>query len=341
MSTKKPVNILLTSAGRRNYLVQYFQEVLGGDGTVHAANSSGISSALKIADKSVITPLIYEDSYIPFLLRYCKENQITAVIPLFDIDIPVLSQHKEAFEKNGTKLIVSDPEIVNICNDKWKMYHFLSKNGFAVFPTFISLENAIKAVKNHQIRFPLIIKPRWGMGSIAVYEAENLEELVILYEKAKREIAGSYLKYESEHNMAESILIQEKITGQEYGVDNISDLMGNYCVTIVKKKEGMRSGETDCATTVDIPKIRELGKELSSITRHIANMDMDVFVSHGKIYILDMNARFGGGYPFSHIAGVNLPLAIVKWLRGEKVSLDILIPQIGITAQKGIQMFKV
>ena len=33
------MNILLTSAGRRTYMVEYFKEVLNGNGEVHASNS--------------------------------------------------------------------------------------------------------------------------------------------------------------------------------------------------------------------------------------------------------------------------------------------------------------
>jgi carbamoyl-phosphate synthase large subunit len=51
-----------------------------------------------------------------------------------------------------------------------------------------------------------------------------------------------------------------------------------------------------------------------------------------------MNARFGGGYPFSHMAGVNLPLAIVKWARGESVSRELLEAKVGVMTQKDISM---
>lgn len=57
------MNILLTSVGRRTYMVNYFKEALQGKGLVHAANSVE-TYAMKIADQSVLTPLIYDGNYI-------------------------------------------------------------------------------------------------------------------------------------------------------------------------------------------------------------------------------------------------------------------------------------
>ena len=55
-----------------------------------------------------------------------------------------------------------------------------------------------------------------------------------------------------------------------------------------------------------------------------------------------MNARFGGGYPFSHLAGVNLPKAIVKWLNKEEVSVDdLLTATSGVRGQKDIQIVRI
>lgn len=94
-------NILITSVGRRSYMVQYFKEALGNSGEVHVSNSSTITPAFRLADKAVKSPLIYDKDYIPFLLNYCKENQIGALLPLFDIDIPVLASAKNLFLEIG------------------------------------------------------------------------------------------------------------------------------------------------------------------------------------------------------------------------------------------------
>ncbi|WP_018394780.1 GNAT family N-acetyltransferase [Bacillus sp. 37MA] len=334
------MNILLTSVGRRSYLVNYFKEVLGETGSVHVANSSNLTPAFVVANHSVVTPLIYDDNYISFLLKYCKDNQIDALIPLFDVDLPVLAKNRSAFEEVGTKLIVSSETVINICNDKMATFKFLKENGFNTPKTFSTYEEVLQAIDREEINYPLIIKPRWGMGSIGIYEAENEEELGIFLKKAKREILKSYLKYESEVNIQESILIQEKLEGQEYGLDVINDLNSEYMNTIVKKKFAMRSGETDCAEVLDDSILKKLGSEISRKLKHIVNLDVDVFLVDGFPYILEMNARFGGGYPFSHQADVNLPLAITEWLKGEEVDRAVLTEQANIISHKDINMVK-
>lgn len=110
------MNILLTSAGRRSYLVQYFKEALktaGCGGAVHAANSQPAAS-FAAADRTVVTPLIYDQYYIPFLLDYCRRWEIGLLIPLFDIDLPVLAAHRAEFEAAGTLLVTADADAVAI-----------------------------------------------------------------------------------------------------------------------------------------------------------------------------------------------------------------------------------
>lgn len=335
------MNILLTSAGRRGYLVEYFKEALQGIGEVHVGNSTPLSPVFYYGDKSVVTPLIYEENYIPFLKKYCRENQITAMISLFDVDLYMLAQHREEFAREGVTVIVSAPEVIALCNDKWETFRFCRREGFHTPKTYCRLEEAKAAIAAGELSYPVIIKPRWGMGSIAVYQAENEEELEVLAKKVKREIFASYLKYESAFEEEVCVLFQEKIKGQEYGLDVIHDLEGNHCLTVVRKKIAMRSGETDCAQILEDEKVAAVGTAVGAALGHIGNLDMDVFVTEKEIYVLELNARFGGGYPFSHLAGVNLPKAMVKWLRGEPLEQELVIKKPGILAQKDIRMIDI
>lgn len=335
------LNILLTSVGRRTYIVNYFKDALGSDGEVHIANSTPETPTFQLTDKKVVTPLIYDKTYIPFLINYCKKNGITAIIPLFDIDLPILSKGKNLFEDIGVKVIVSDSTVTDICNDKWKTSQFLRKYGINGPKTYLLLNDAKEALKKNKICFPLIVKPRGGMGSISVYEANSMQELDILYNKVKDELLKSYLKYESRSDIDRCVIIQEKLTGQEYGMDVINDLEGNYQNTIVKRKIAMRAGETDIAETVDNPKLKDLGRLISEKLRHIANLDVDLFLNNDEVFVLEMNARFGGGYPFTHIAGVNLPKAIISWIKGEPVNkTELLTERIGVKGFKDIEIVR-
>lgn len=335
------MNILLTSVGRRSYMVKYFKEALNGNGEVHVSNSDALTPAFTYADKNFVTPLIYEDEYIPVLINYCAKNKIDAVISLFDIDLPILAANRKLFNNIGVQVVVSNENVINVCNDKWKTCKFLVNNGFNVPKTYASLDSALQALKNGEVIFPLMLKPRWGMGSIAISEAKNKHELRLHYNNINSIIMDSYLRYESEASLNECVIIQEKLRGQEYGLDVINNLDGIYQNTIVKKKYAMRSGETDCAETTDNPDLKALGKAISEKLKHVANMDIDAFIENNKPFVLEMNARFGGGYPFSHVAGVNLPLAIVRWLRGETVNISLLTETTGVVAHKDIGIVKI
>lgn len=334
-------NILLTSVGRRSYLVNYFKDALKGEGKVHVCNSIANTPAFKNADYSIVSPQIYDERYISFLKDYCIQYNIKAIISLFDIDLPILAKNKKIFDEIGTKLVVSDERVINICNDKWNTYKFLIDNNFNAPKTYVNLEDALKDINKGELSYPVIIKPRWGMGSISVYEADNEEELKILYKKSKHNIMNTYLKFESNENLNKSVLIQEKLKGQEYGLDVINDLDGNYQNTIVKKKNAMRSGETDCAEVILNSNLKQLGNEISSVLKHIGNLDMDIFLSENKAYVLEMNARFGGGYPFSHLAGVDLPKAIINWINGEKCDKDLLIEKRNVIGHKDISIVEI
>lgn len=315
------MNILITSVGRRGYMVKYFKEALGGVGKVHVSNSSELSPAFLYADAFVVTPLIYDGNYISFLKKYCLDNQIQVIISLFDIDLLILAQHKKEFADIGITLVVSSEDVIEICNDKWKTYQFLERNGFNVPKTYIEKSEALLDIRNKSLNFPLVLKPRWGMGSISVFIADNETELEVFYDKIVRQIANSYLKYESARTQEHMVLIQERLEGQEYGADVINDLSGAFQNCIVKKKLAMRAGETDCAVVVEDEQIYNVGRHLAECLRHIANLDVDIFVCNDKVYVLEMNARFGGGYPFSHMAGVDLPRAIISWI-GHNVAED-------------------
>lgn len=315
------MNILITSIGRRSYMIDYFKSAIGETGKVFAANNE-LTYALKKAGGYILTPKIYDENYIDFILQYCLDNKINAVISLFDIDLPILSKNKRLFAENDISLLISDYEFTVLCNDKWASYHFLKENNFKTALSYISLDNCKKAISDKNIEYPIFVKPRWGMGSIGVFEAENEKELDVFYAKTKKAILKTYLKHESSFDIDNSIILQEKIKGLEHGLDIFNDLKGNYLGCVPKIKNAMRAGETDIATTLHNENLVSIAKRLSLQTKHKLNLDVDCFIDGEEIFILEMNPRFGGQYPFSHAAGVNFPKAIIDLLEGNELDQE-------------------
>lgn len=313
------MNILITCAGRRNYLINYFKEVLKNKGKVIAIDMSLSASALADADTVYQVPSIYNCEYINTLKNIIKKDHVKAMISLNDIELPILSNHKMELETLGTKVLISDETIIETCYDKWKSYLFFKHNGLYTPKTYLDCNSALASVNSGEITFPLIVKPRWGSASIGIYIVESEEELKLTCQFLKLKLRKtSASNAHTTFDVDKSLIIQEKITGQEYGMDILNDFKGNHYASFVRKKLGMRSGETDRAISVINEEFSKQGRIIGNAMGHVGNMDCDFFVYNEKVYFIEMNPRFGGGYPFSHNAGVNIPGIYVAWLEGDK-----------------------
>ena len=308
--------------------MKYFRENMSPGDKIVATDMQLSAPALQAADVRIQVPAVYAKDYIDLTLKICREHAIDALISLNDLELPILAENKARFEAEGVKLIVSDPEVIDICFDKYKTAQWVESIGLNAPKTYVRLEDAKKALAEGEIAFPLFMKPRWGSGSIGLESIEDMTELEIYYGLLAKKIKKSILATASIGS--EFIMIQEKLTGKEYGLDVMNDLSGKNVGVAVKRKLAMRAGETDKAETVDSEELREMGRKIGENLKHIGNLDVDIMQrANGDYCVLELNPRFGGGYPFSYEAGVNLPKAILVWLKGETVDPSLLRPEYG------------
>ena len=322
------MNILFTCAGRRTYLLKYFKENMAEGDKVVATDMQLSAPALQAADVKLQVPAVYDPEYVKITLRICEEQKIDALISLNDLELPILAENKAKFEALGVKVIVSDPQVIDIAFDKYKTAQWVESLGLVAPKTYVRLADVKEALAKGEIEFPLFMKPRWGSGSIGLESIADMEELDIYYNLLMKKIKKTILATASVGD--EYIMIQEKLTGSEFGLDIMNDLNGKNVAVSVKQKLAMRAGETDKAVTVDLPEVREMGKKIGEALGHIGNLDVDIMQrADGAYCVLELNPRFGGGYPFSYEAGVNMPKAIIQWVKGEEVDPAILQPEYG------------
>lgn len=312
------LNILFTCAGRRNYLINYFKEAIGNDGSILAADMSISAPAMVDADIAILVPNIYNENYIEELKTIIKDHSIKAIISLNDLELPILAKYKHELETCGSKIIVSSEKVIDITFDKLKTFNFLKNIGLETPLTYTTLEDVKQALDNKELNFPLVVKPRWGSASIGIDFPESIEELDLAYKLQKIKLKKSILNEVSLQDIDHAILIQEKIDGKEYGMDIVNDFNTEYFGTFVREKYSMRGGETDKAISIIDERFEKLGKTISHHLKHLGSLDCDIFVAEDKIYVLELNPRFGGGYPFSHEAGINTAAIYIEWLKGNK-----------------------
>lgn len=315
-------------------MVRYFQAALGDRGRVLATDANANAPALHEADAAFVVPSIYHERYIDTLVDLCRDEGVTLLFSLNDLELPILAEAKTRLAEVGTTVVVSSPEVIDICFDKLETKRFLERHGFRTIRTYTSLEETVRALDRGDLSLPLVLKPRWGSGSIGVEFVEDREELELAYRLLRRRLARTVLSQVSSKDLDRAILLQETIQGVEYGLDVINDLQGEYVVTVAKRKLKLRGGEADISQVVDDEAFAELGRDLSRHLGHIGNLDCDVFVNDSGLWLVEMNPRFGGGYPFSHVAGIDLPAAFVAWARGEAPNSDWLTPKTGVASAR-------
>ncbi|MHB8842519.1 MAG: ATP-grasp domain-containing protein, partial [Candidatus Aquicultor sp.] len=114
------MNVLLTCAGRRNYLIQYFRDALNGQGKIYAADTNPDASALQEADGYFIVPPVGHPEYFDILRDICDKHQVRLLLSLNDLELPLLARQRESFLEIGTIPVISAPHIIDMCFDKYR-----------------------------------------------------------------------------------------------------------------------------------------------------------------------------------------------------------------------------
>jgi carbamoyl-phosphate synthase large subunit len=331
------MNVLITSVGRCNRLIRDFRQALANSGLVFAGDVSRGAPALCDADHAVLLPACTDPSFIERLLTICKENDVGLLVPRLDCEVALIASARERFIAVGTFPVVSEPRVLAMCEDKLEANRFLANCGLRTPRTWMSLAEAQLALDSGRVSYPVVVKPRFGSTSIGFEEASDERELALVYELAVMRAPRRAPR--SMHVMPEeSVLIQERLAGDEYGIDVINDLFGHYVTTFVRRKVRMRGGNTDRAVTVDHPALAALGRTLGERLGqlgHVGCLDCDLFLSPDSVpVVIDLNPRIGGGLLFSHVAGANLASALVSWRNGTSPDCGVLAPRADVHVAK-------
>lgn len=312
------MNILLVNPGRRDYMVNFFLSLKKKYNlNIFLVDPDKNVPSFKVSTltKNNVCPKVKNSKkFLSFLNKYVLKNKIDVIFPISDRELKILSQKKKFFMKKGVKVIVSDLKIIENCQNKIKFSKYLKK--------FNILCPKIITKKNIKKNLPVIKKEVNGSASKNQEVIFKSSQININYEK--KFFFQKFLKY------------------QEYNLDILNDLNGNYLHSCAKKKLFIRSGETDKAVMINNKVFENFAKKLSKALKHVGIIDVDFFYNKKKFYVLDINPRLGGGYPFTHLYGYNYIDKILTMIKNpdKKIFFSKKKKVSSVIFSKGISIYK-
>lgn len=294
-------NILISSAGKRVVLVQIFQrtlEKLGLDAKVYASDMNpGMAPACHIADNCFEVPPCSAENYIEELIGICQSHCVGVIIPTIDTELEVLAANRERFEAVGTLLAEPDLEFIRICRDKRLTAKFFPKIGIE-FP---------KMYDKHHLVFPIFAKPYDGSRSINTHAIMDESALT-------KEIMAD-----------PKLIFMEYIDPSEYKEFTVDMYFGMDCKVkgiIPRERVEVCSGEISKGISRKNYIVDFLKKNMNMIDGVRGCICMQLFFreSDQNMKGIEINPRFGGGFPLSFYSGANFAEYIIKeYLLGEKI----------------------
>lgn len=285
-----PVKVLVTGAGA--LLGQGIIKSLQRSSLqvrIAAADPSPLSAGLFWAEEAHIIRMATAADYLDRLEEVLRESRPDVVIPGTDVELPILSANRERLEKEySTHVLVSDPRVIAIADDKFLTYQFL--DGADLSPPSSALPENRDAVEAliAAVGFPLIVKPRVGARSVGVSLVSSREGLELA-------LAGR-----------EGLVVQECVAGDsdEYTA-SVLVFDGVPEASIVMRRD-LRDGNTYRAYTGAFPELNDQVRKLGAALRPYGPANFQFRLDRdGTARVFEINGRFSGTTPLRALVGFN------------------------------------
>jgi carbamoyl-phosphate synthase large subunit len=286
MKKNKP-NALLLSAGRRVELIKAFKQELqqrGLQSLIFATDlKPEMSAACQLADQAFAVPRVTEPGYTDELLALCLEHEVGLVVPTIDTELPGLAEQRDRFAAEGIELVISDAALVRVCRDKRLTAQLF--NSVCI--------DVPKIFDRQQLTFPCFAKPYDGSRSVG---ATKLSEAADLSDGMLEDPKLIFMEFINH-------------TFEEYTVDAYYDRVGVLRCVVPRHRLEVRDGEVNKGVTRKHHVYEYLIEKLAKINGARGCLTVQLFAHplEKRYAALEINPRFGGGYPLSYAAGANYP----------------------------------
>jgi len=283
--------VLFTCAGQRVDIVRAFR---AAGAVALAVDADELAPALYHADRRVLVPLVADPGYVDTIAALVREHDVRLVVPLNDLDHPVLSAARNRLEP--AVLLLPEAEVCERMSDKLEAHRFFTDHGIASPRSWAPDEVPADA------RYPLLVKARQGFGSRHIFRADDPEQLAF------------FLGYTTVPSF-----VQERCLGEEFSLDVFCDLDGRCLNAIPRTMILSKGGESIKGTSIHDAELIEHGRVVAETVGIKGPANVQCFREpDGSLPVTDVNTRFGGGFPVPLAAGSRYPQLALALARGER-----------------------
>jgi carbamoyl-phosphate synthase large subunit len=260
------------------------------------SNQANLIAGSSLCDVFHTVPLAADPNYLQSLLTICQRERVQLLIPIVDPEILVLTDNKEIFEKSGVQLVVSDPETVTICDDKYATVMFLKQHDIPTPWTMLAEEVA----DPKSLTYPVFMKPRHGVGSVNAMRVDSPQEFI--WTKSR----------------VSDMVVQEYLEGEEFTTDVLADFDGRVLAVVPRQRLETKSGISYKGRTCRDETLIHWGGLIAEVLNIRGPANIQCIVSKKMPIYFEVNPRFSGGLPLTIAAGVNGPWWTLKLMHGQK-----------------------
>lgn len=256
------------------------------------------SIANALVDVFEKAPKTNDEDYLLWLIGVVNKYKVDMIIPAIEEDVIFWNEHREIIAKEtSTFSLLNNPNLINLCADKWLFFQELKKHNspYAIF-TSINL-------KEKDIEFPILLKPRAGSASKGIAIIDDLKALSL---------------YKSE--IGSNLMMQPLIGSpeEEFTTSAFFDENNNLCAYMTLKRKLSKAGFTETANTVNINGMSKALLELAKIFKPIGPTNFQFRKSGGELKLLEINPRISSATSIRTAFGYNESIMSVEYFLNNK-----------------------
>ena len=264
------------------------------DYNVVALDADHLAAGLYISKTAYLIPYANNDNYIPKLLEICKNENISLLFPGSEPELMPLSLNRHLFDKIGTKVVVSRPEVIIISENIQLAFEHLMRSGVNVPITFLA-----EKFNPNKESYPFVLRQKvGGARSKNAYLIRNSIE----WEAALKKIESDISSY----------IIMEYIEGDEYTCGSIN--LNGSCEGVIVMRRILRGGETYKCFTIKNDIIEEEVRKILEVIKPFGAFTVELKLKDGKPYVFEVIARCSGTTAARACSGFNEPKMIADYL---------------------------